>query len=91
MYRLMHTIESSYADPRTRAEVEALQHTLPADGELPARESPLIANNLTRAAAELDAARIAANLSSSTQLWAALHELYPDIVLPEPDRCQAAA
>ncbi|NNN32701.1 hypothetical protein HLK59_20500 [Streptomyces sp. S3(2020)] len=89
MYRLMRTIEASCSDPRTRAEVEALQHALPADAELAVHEIPLIASNLTRAAAELDAARIAVNLSG-TQLWAAVRELYPDLILPEPDRCQAA-
>lgn len=88
MYRLMRTIEASCSDPRTRAEVEALQHALPADGELAVHDISLMASNLTRAAAELDTTRIAANLSS-TQVCSAVHELYPDLVLPEPDRCQA--
>jgi len=88
MYRFMRTADAFRADPATRSDVERLLLAIEAAEDFPGHEVPVMANSLTLAAAEMDAARVAANLSGD-QLRAAVLELYPDAVVGEGFRCQA--
>lgn len=88
MYRFMRTADAFHTDPATRSDVEGLLIALEAAEDFPGHEVPVMANSLTLAAAETDAARLAANLSSD-QLRAAVLELYPNAVVAEGLRCQA--
>jgi hypothetical protein len=78
LYRLLRAFEAAEADPATQAEAEALWDDLTAAAALPAGGAVdvVVANNLTRAAAEFVAASTAAN-ASSDEIHAALRELYP--------------